>query len=66
MIINTNSKLVLRRRGDSAVEFYNAANRLYTLRSANEFTVKWFPSDKKLKEKLKDNPITFTYKVGKE
>ena len=31
----------------------------------DEFTVKWYPSDKKLKEKLKDNPITFTYKVGK-
>ena len=30
--INTTSKLVLRKRGDSAVEFYNAANRLYTLR----------------------------------
>lgn len=30
--INTMSELVLRRRGDSAVEFYNAANRLYTLR----------------------------------
>ena len=29
--INTNSKLVLRKRGDSAVEFYNAANRLYVL-----------------------------------
>ena len=30
--INTTSKLVLRKRGDSAVEFYNAANRLYALR----------------------------------
>ena len=29
--INATSKLVLRRRGDSAVEFYNAANRLYVL-----------------------------------
>lgn len=29
--INTTSRLVLRRRGDSAVEFYNAANRLYVL-----------------------------------
>ena len=29
--INTMSKLVLRRRGDSAVEFYNAASRLYVL-----------------------------------
>lgn len=29
--INTLSNLVLRRRGDSAVEFYNAANRLYVL-----------------------------------
>jgi hypothetical protein len=29
--INTISKLVLRKRGDSAVEFYNAANRLYVL-----------------------------------
>ena len=30
--INTLSKLVLRKRGDSAVEFYNTANRLYVLR----------------------------------
>ena len=37
-----------------------------SLLGIDEFTVKWFPSDKKLKEKLKDNPITFTYKVGKE
>ena len=29
--INTTSKLVLRKRGDSAVEFYNATNRLYVL-----------------------------------
>ena len=29
--INTISKLVLKRRGDSAVEFLNAANRLYVL-----------------------------------
>lgn len=29
--INTSSKLELKRRGDSAVEFYNAANRLYVL-----------------------------------
>ena len=29
--INTTSKLVLRKRGDSAVAFYNAANRLYVL-----------------------------------
>ena len=29
--INTTSRLVLRKRGDSAVEFYNAANRLYVL-----------------------------------
>ena len=29
--INTFSKLVLKRRGDSAVEFLNAANRLYAL-----------------------------------
>ena len=29
--INTISKLVLRKRGDSAVEFYNAASRLYVL-----------------------------------
>ena len=29
--INVTSKLVLRKRGDSAVEFYNAANRLYVL-----------------------------------
>ena len=29
--INTFSKLVLKRRGDSAVEFLNAANRLYVL-----------------------------------
>ena len=29
--INTLSNLVLRRRGDSAVEFYNTANRLYVL-----------------------------------
>lgn len=29
--INTISKLVLKRRGDSAVEFYNTANRLYVL-----------------------------------
>ena len=36
-----------------------------SLLGIDEFTVKWFPSDKKLKEKLKDNPITFTYKVGK-
>ena len=36
-----------------------------SLLGIDEFTVKWFPSDMKLKEKLKDNPITFTYKVGK-
>ncbi len=30
--INTLSKLVLRKRGDSAVAFYNAASRLYVLR----------------------------------
>lgn len=29
--INAISKLVLKRRGDSAVEFYNTANRLYVL-----------------------------------
>jgi len=29
--INSTSKLVLRMRGDSAVEFYNAAHRLYVL-----------------------------------
>lgn len=29
--INATSTLVLRKRGDSAVEFYNAANRLYVL-----------------------------------
>ncbi len=29
--INTTSKLVLRKRSDSAVEFYNTANRLYVL-----------------------------------
>ena len=29
--INVTSKLVLRKRGDSAVEFYNDANRLYVL-----------------------------------
>ena len=29
--INATSKLVLRRRGDSAVEFYNAANRFYVV-----------------------------------
>lgn len=29
--INATSKLVLRRRGDSAVEFYNDAQRLYVL-----------------------------------
>ena len=29
--INTTTQLVLKRRGDSAVEFYNAANRLYVL-----------------------------------
>ena len=29
--VNATSKLVLRRRGDSAVEFYNAASRLYVL-----------------------------------
>ena len=29
--INTSYKLVLKRRGDSAVEFYNAAGRLYVL-----------------------------------
>lgn len=29
--INTSSKLELKRRGDSAVEFYNAANRFYVL-----------------------------------
>ena len=37
-----------------------------SLLGIDEFTVKWFPSDKKLKEKLKDNPITFTYKVSKK
>ena len=37
-----------------------------SLLGIDEFTVKWFPSDKKLKEKLKDNPITFTYKVDKK
>jgi len=30
--INTASRLVLRRKGDSAVEFYNAANRFYVFR----------------------------------
>lgn len=29
--INASSKLILKRRGDAAVEFYNAANRLYVL-----------------------------------
>jgi hypothetical protein len=29
--INATSKLVLRRRGDAAVEFYNDAQRLYVL-----------------------------------
>ena len=29
--INATSKLVLRKRGDSAVEFYNDAQRLYVL-----------------------------------
>ena len=36
-----------------------------SLLGIDKFTVKWFPKDKALKAKLKDNPITFTYEVSK-